>query len=270
MNQFFSPQRFSLLVAKHWADNRRRYVLSVVAVIGLLFIWFVFNMLADTTTRMGKTIQAITFFLLLLGAGIFYANQYFRDLGAKPKGINFLLVPASTFEKLLCSILFTCIFFFIAFVAAFYLVDVIMITISEKLYNTPLPENEKGILNIFEAGRLPAEDNSPINLIWFYFSIQGAFLLGSVYFEKNSFIKTIIAGFLVFFILFLIAYLCYNMMPEGDYASLGSYQIFNDDKKDFLVTVPVWITKFLFYSLMYGTPPFLWLATYYRLKEKQV
>ena len=47
MNQFFSLKRFNLLVLKHWADNRKRYGLSVLAFIGLLIAWFLFIMLTD-------------------------------------------------------------------------------------------------------------------------------------------------------------------------------------------------------------------------------
>ena len=123
MNQFFSFKRFSLLVMKHWADNRKRYGLSALAFIGLLITWFVFTMLTGMDDYpMGKAAQQITFFLSLFAVGTFYASQYFRDLGSRSKGINFLLVPASVFEKLLCSVLYTVVLFFVVFVTAFYLV----------------------------------------------------------------------------------------------------------------------------------------------------
>ena len=79
--------------------------------------------------------QQITFFLSLFAVGTFYASQYFRDLGSRSKGINFLLVPASVFEKLLCSVLYTVVLFFVVFVAAFYLVDILMVAIANTLRN---------------------------------------------------------------------------------------------------------------------------------------
>src|SRR5687767_7415314 len=106
MNQFFSFNRFKLLVLKHWADNKKRYGLSVLAFIGLLITWFVFTILTGLDDKsMGKAAQQITFFLSLFAVGTFYASQYFHELGSRARGINFLLVPASAFEKLLCSIL---------------------------------------------------------------------------------------------------------------------------------------------------------------------
>src|SRR5215218_3480762 len=102
MNQFFSFKRFTLLVLKHWADNKKRYGLSVLAFIGLLITWFVLTMLTGFDNKpMGKEVQTITFFFALFAVGTFYASQYFSDLGSRAKGINFLLVPASAFEKIL-------------------------------------------------------------------------------------------------------------------------------------------------------------------------
>jgi hypothetical protein len=273
MNQFFNFNRFSLLVAKHWADNKKRYLLSVIAFIGLLIAWFVFTILVDSRFPMGTGIQMVTFFFSLFVVGSFYANQYFRDLGSRAKGINFLLVPASAFEKILCSLLFTVILFFIVFTTAFYLVDIIMVSIAKNFQTIDVPDKDKGIVNVFESARLPLDGKSTLNILLVFFSIQSVFLLGSVYFEKYSFIKTIICGFVVFFIVFFFVYFLYDMMPEGGYVNhfLTSYHVNNKGKgDDYLVRIPVWIGQILYYMLMYGVAPFFWIVTYFRLKEKQV
>ena len=86
MNQTFSFQRFSLLVAKHWAENRKRYLLSMVAYISLVFVWFVFVMLTDESNPLAKGLQQVTFFFSLFLVGPFYASQFFSELGSKTKG----------------------------------------------------------------------------------------------------------------------------------------------------------------------------------------
>src|SRR5688572_23843932 len=115
MNQFFSFKRFNLLVLKHWAVNKKRYSLSVLALIGLLILWFVFALIIGDDNKMSIDFQQTTFYFGLFVLGTIYASQYYQDLGSKPKGSNFLLVPASTFEKFICSLLFTAILFFIVF-----------------------------------------------------------------------------------------------------------------------------------------------------------
>jgi hypothetical protein len=273
MNQFFNINRFSLLVVKHWADNKKRYLLSVLAFIGLLIGWFTFTILVDSRFPVGQGLQMVTYFFSLFTIGSFYASQYFRELGSRSKGINFLLVPASGFEKVLCSLLYNVVLFFLVFTAAFYLVDILMVWIGQSLVSDiPYPADQKGLLNVFHAANIHASPRTTVNILWIYFTIQSVFLLGSVYFQKYSFIKTIIAGFVLFFIFFVVVYFLYDMMPKGDYANgiLTSYIVKNDGKVDFLVELPRWFGQLLYYIFMYGTAPFLYIVTYVRLKEKQV
>jgi hypothetical protein len=273
MNQFFNLKRFTLLVLKHWADNKKRYGLAVVAFIGLLITWFVFSMLTEIDPPMSKDLQHVTFFLSLFAVGTFYASQYFHDLGSRPKGINFLLVPASAFEKLLCSILYTVLFFFVVFITCFYLVDFLMVNIANSIYGSDNVAGKTPVLNIFKVVLLRFNTDTTINFLLFFFSVQSAFLLGSVYFEKYSFIKTIISGFVGVFILFCMMYFfTEKLLPRGDYPMgfLTAYRIYVDGINDHLVQVPRWIGHLFRFLVMYGIAPFLWIVTYYRLKEKQV
>lgn len=273
MNQFFSFQRFSLLVSKHWADNRKRYVLSVLAFIGLLIAWFVFTILTEESLPMSRDIQQATFFFSLVVAGTFYASQYFADLGSRAKGINFLLVPASSFEKLMCGLLYTVVLFFCVFTVAFYLVDVVMVAIANSLSGPGRVAAKAEVINIFKVVLLRFNTDATINFLLCFLSVQAAFLLGSVYFAKYGFIKTIITGFIGFFILFCIMYFFSEvLLPDGDYPSgfLTTYQIFVEGGPDHLVQIPSWIGEVFRFLAMYGIAPFLWIVTYYRLKEKQV
>lgn len=274
MNQFFRFKRFSQLVAKHWADNKKRYGLSVLAFIGLLIAWFVFTILTRMdSTPMSREVQTVTYFFTLFATGTFYASQYFNDLGSRPKGINFLLVPASTFEKLLCSLLYSVLLFFVVFTASFYLADVLMVALAKAFTGTTAGGGKPVVVNIFDIIPLPFNRDTTINFLFFFFSVQAAFLLGSVYFEKYSFIKTIICCFIAGFILFCFLYFFGEvLLPKGDYSRgfLTSYRVYVDGANDRLVQIPEWIGRVLLFLLMYAVAPFLWLATYYRLKEKQV
>lgn len=274
MNQFFNFQRFTLLVIKHWADNKKRYGLSVLAFIGLLITWFVFTMLTGMDAKpMGKTAQQVTFFLSLFAVGTFYASQYFNELGSRAKGINYLMVPASAFEKLLCSLLYSVLLFIIVFTACFYLVDIVMVAIANSLPGSETPQQKAGILNVFKVIILRFNQDSTINFLLFFFSVQSVFLLGSVYFEKYSFIKTIISGFVGAFILFCFMYFfTEHLLPDGDYPMgfLTAYRVYVDGVNDRLIQIPRWIGEVFRFMAMYGVAPFLWIVTYYRLKEKQV
>ena len=274
MNQFFSFERFTLLVSKHWADNKKRYVLSVVAFIGLLITWFVFSILTRfDRIPMGQEIQMATYFFLLFATGSLYASQFFNDLGSRAKGINYLLVPASTFEKLLCSLLYTTLLFCVVYTACFYLADVLMVGVANALTKT-LPAGEKiEVINIIDKVSVPFNDDQVFNFLFFFLFIQSAFLLGSVYFGKYSFIKTVISGFIVAFIIFCLTFFFYEkLLPPGNnhQGFLTSYRVHVNGVNDHLVQIPRWIGQVLRFLLLYASAPFLWIVTYYRLKEKQV
>jgi hypothetical protein len=272
MNQFFSFKRFSLLVLKHWADNKKRYGLSVLAFMGVLVAWFVM-LGSDLDHPLGDGEQRGTFFFSLFAAGTFFASQYFRDLGSRAKASNFLLVPASAFEKLLCGLLYSVLLFFVVFTAAFYLVDLLMVSVSNMLVARDEAAGEASLVNVFNATILQFRGGSKIWFLLLFFPVQAAFFLGSIYFEKYSFIKTIIAGFVLCVALFWLMYFLHRQFlhaggdPDGFLASYGVHLDGINGRSD---EAPRWIGQVYSFLLMYATAPFLWIVTYFRLKEKQV
>src|SRR5436853_239423 len=101
MNQFFDLQRFLLVMKKHWGENRKLMILSTVAIASLLLIWYFLELLITNFGPIDEFLQAITYFFGLFLIGCLYASLLFTDLSTRPKGINFMMVPASRFEKLL-------------------------------------------------------------------------------------------------------------------------------------------------------------------------
>ena len=258
MNQFFSFKRFQLLVLKHWADNKKRYSLSILAFAGLLIVWFLFTMLLpEDTGIMSEEVQQLTFFFTLFAVGTFYASQYFGDFGSRPNGSNFLLVPASTFEKFLCSLLYTVLLFFVVFTAAFYLADILIVSISNAVSATDGLARKPTVINVFKVNLIWLSDDTAINMVLFFFSIQSLFLLGAVHFKKYSFIKTIITGFVAYLILFSVTFFLYRRFVPGG------------DRPDGPVHIAGWIPQVLRF-LVYLIAPVSWMVTYYRLKGKQV
>lgn len=273
MNQTFSFERFSLLVAKHWAENKKRYLLSAVAMIGLLIVWFLFIMLTDDHYPMAGGLQQVTYLFSLFGVGTFYASQYFKDLGSRSKASNFLLIPASSLEKLLCALFYVIVLFFIVFTAVFYLADIIMVTVANAAHLSYTPDHSATIVNVFTSKEV-VDGDGEANFYFFliFFTIQSAFLLGSIYFEKYSFIKTAISVFIISLsVFFLMYFFIEELLPNGSYHNglITSYRIVQDGN-DKLVQLPTWIGSGLKFLFMYAVMPLLWTATYFRLKEKQV
>jgi hypothetical protein len=280
MNQVFDLNRWLLLVAKHWNENKKKYLLGMVAVASLLIIWFTFMILAEIQEPLDTTIQSGTYFVGLYLVGCLFASILFADLAGGPKAIHFLSVPASAFEKLLCSLLYGVVFFYIVYTAIFYLVDMPMIKVANAVarnYWEDLRQlssyKPQDVVNVFIApGR---EYTHEPNFFYFFFlgfvALQAAFILGSVYFSGYNFLKTTIALLVVsLFFVFLIVQILNPMMPRGDFNSFTKYRLYENAHYWQVVSLPEWINTTLIFVLKYAFAPVFWVAAYFRLKEKEI
>jgi hypothetical protein len=274
MNQTFSFQRWSLLVGKHWAENRKKYLLAIAAFMSLIFVWYVFTMLVDDYNPLAEGLQYVTYFFSLFIVGPFYASQFFKQLSSRSKGIDYLMVPASTLEKLLCAVLYGIFLFFIVFTVAFYVVDIITVGLANLFHPWYSGEvNAQGIVRKAHVINVFKGNGSPVFYFFMMFSaLQSAFLLGSVYFAQYSYIKTAISVTLACLVIALVGfYFTSFFMPMGGFHDIGNYQVFSNDWKERkLIELPHWIGKVLEFILYYGFPPIFWVTTYFRLKEKEV
>ena len=270
----FSFQRWSLLVRKHWVENRKRYLLSMVAIFALLIFFFTFNLLIHGEGPMDRSVQIIGYFLGLFGIGSLFAGQFFSHLGARDKGAFYLLTPASTLEKLLCALLYVVVIFFTAYTVIYYIADLVMLAVANSLHPYYIATGTKAVpINVFYEYNWGLGDaNLMYYFILAFFAVQSAFLLGSVYFNQYNIVKTAIVLFLGFLLLaFLEGYLLHKLLPEGDHGEgLTDFISFTNNKPDKVVSISPLLNDIVFYVALYGIAPFLWLVTYFRLTEKEI
>ena len=253
MDEFFSGKRFRLLILQHWADNRKRYLLSIAAYIGLMILWFLVAILASAQEDFDQNFQKASYFLPLFALGSFYASQYFSHFSSTAKGINYLMVPASHFEKLLCGVLYSVPLFLIIFTACFYLVDVPASQMIRDRVRIPGDYHQYGTANVLEVHMFDFAETGKVYLIAFYLSVQSIFLFGSVVFKRYSFLKTGISGMVVGFLGFIIFY-------------VANQTAFDNDT---IILFPLWVRE-LIGILTWVTPVIFYTLTYFRLKAKQV
>lgn len=297
MTQIFDARRWWLLVGKHWSENRKKYTLVLTAIAGLLLLWFIVILASDGYRSTNPSMQVSTYYFGLFVAGCLYGSMLFADLGSKTRGLNYLLVPASHLEKLLCSLLYAVVIFFVCYTSIFYIVDAIAIKAGNALaYSHWLKHHV--VADVFEPRTItnvfyePGESRDPGRLVFLllYFVIQAVFIVGSVYFARFSFIKTIIAALLAgLIIVFLVAKVIYPILPHGSYyQGITSYHvytvkenltingvadgisIYSDPATDKLVTLPAWIENVLLFLVKFAFAPLFWVAAYFRLKEKEI
>jgi len=279
MNQTFNFHRWWLLVTKHWIENRKRYLLSLLVIPGLMLAWFGFILSNKNYHPLPVHIQFVTYASGLFILGCFYASMMFADLGSTSKGVNFLSMPASHVEKLACAIFYAVLLFFIIYTVAFYIVNIPGVKIANALGYERFREEQfpnavfipDEVFNIFHF-KFPGGDEEFFYVFVAYFPIQSAFLLGSVYFARYSFIKTTIAILLLWLIVFIFfSKVLMPITPVGwRWDNLAEWARFNNVGEINLVSLPRWIDYTLDSLLKYSIPLILWIATYFRLKEKEI
>jgi len=281
MNQTFVFSRWQMLVAGHWAENRKRYLLALLAMGGLLAAWYGFLLTIDKFGPVNLFLQFTAYYCGLYFVGCFYASTIFSELGSKSRAIQYLSVPASHLEKLLCGILFGVVLFFLAYTAVFYLVDIPMVSLGIQVIarqhqhwpGTFEPIGTVQVLNLWNNPWAPIPDRKFHLFLLGYFAVQSAFLLGSVYFARWSFIKTVI-GILLFwggFIMFTDK-VVNEHLPAGwhAYDMLRWYDNPDNSPVFRMVQLPDTVERLLVILVQYSIPPAFWVITYFRLKEKEV
>jgi len=280
-NQHFSFYRWRLFVAKHWVEHRRPYLLSLLAIGGLYAAWFAFMIAIDVYAPMAANMQFVAYMIGLYSVGCFYSSMFFVELSTKKEALPWLSLPASHLEKLLCAILYSVALFYIAFTLVFYCVDIIMVQWSNNITwrhprffpGTTIRILPVTVYNLISAEGAPIPEKDYHLFTFLYFAIQAAFLLGSVYFTRYSFVKTAIAV-LLFALGFVILQrgVIYPMLPKDWNNGFLSWSRFEYDNgpPGIEVRLPAGLENLVVYVGQFGLPLFFWWVTYLRLKEKEV
>jgi len=278
-NQYFSMRRWLKIVALHWAGNRKRYLLALPAMLGLLAIWEGFLLIMNRYNPLDDGMQAVTYYTGLLVVGSLFASTAFSDLGSKSRGIAWLAIPASALEKLLCALLFAVLVFFVVYNVIYYAVDIPLvglcnrlIEVQHRVWSGGYPIQPDAVFNVLKGMPGDRLDRQLHIYLFFYFMVQSAFLFGSVYFERYAFVKTIVAVLLcILFFAILDERVIGATIPQGwDHFLFSEWKSNGDTLRARVVSIPLVASIALVGLLVFGTPLVLWTAAYFRIKEKEV
>jgi hypothetical protein len=265
MDNTFSFSRLGLLIKKQWYDNSRLYILSALALIGLLILIFTIWWLANKYDyQFTEASTHIIFLIVLFVSGLVFASTTYATLGDKAKGIYWLSVPATSLEKLLCGFFYSCIVFMVLYLTSFWLIKHITFFLIELNPQNKLIRVDSN--DIFEKVVIP-------NFLYAFFALQALFLLGSVYFEKFAFIKTILVIlFIGFLFIMFVMFLGNNLLPRNfGTRGFSEFRVYDgNDEGPRIYHLAGWIGN-LIESLvkLIWVPVFLTVA-YFRLKEKEI
>lgn len=272
----FDPRRFLRLARAQWAEQRRTYAWFIAICVLLHFVLCLILMAGDKGYMAFSTSSQTGLFYtgLFLTAPIFSA-RYFQSLAERGPALLMLMRPATAFEKWLLAFLVVAVLYPLAFSMAFEICNIPAHLIAkaqaaqrlQELMQAPAsgeehldwmkealkPENYQLYLPL--ASDDERQSLAPIFLL--LGMLQAFAMLGSLYFVRMPFIKTLVTGFLVLLMTILVV--------EVTGANAGAFFGYSDHDRELsrwqdLSYLAAWLL----------VPGLLWLASYFALQEREL
>lgn len=204
--------------------------------------------------------QNFIYLALLVIGGLIVADKAFSETKDNLRGMFYLMNPSSRLEKLISAVFTTSVVFPVVYTLLFMVI--------------------RGIFYlIFDVAGIVQVDPFSVSILWKNDAIrpllifQSVFILGSIWFKRNSFLKTSVSivGFFVLISAIASWIILANILPEVKEAQdsmmynasssshNGGSLIGNSPIFESIMEVALWLLA-----------PFFWLVAYFRLSEKQI
>jgi hypothetical protein len=258
MNEVFSFSRFRRLFVKHTMEHYRVYLMSTAVLTGVVVLGgtFIFY-LSDYPPEVG--FQMAMFMILLFLAGTIFTSTVFSDFGDRSKAIPALTLPATALEKFLVAWIYSYPVFLIIYVAVFYLWLVVL----GNIRHWSVPDHFY-LLDIRDQG---------FSFVLVLYSMMHALTLyGAIFFRRLHFIKTGFAFFIGLGVITVINTLILEVLTGLTNVKLAvpfGWLNFIKDKHTYWVSAGGMDSDAVMVVLVIAAV-MLWVAAYFRLKEKQV
>ncbi|MCE6991424.1 hypothetical protein [Dyadobacter sp. CY323] len=261
MRKSSSHYRISVLIRLEFDQKGRNYLwVSCLLTVGLLVMTLP-TLYFDTYNHSCELLQYAAIPLVLIFGSSFYTSTALTDYAAGNKGIFALMTPASTAEKMLAALLVN-LMFLIPFLVLFWLLHFGTIHFANARF--PATHTKYS----------PVTREVAIYVTYCYFLFNSVIYAGSIYFTKNSYVKTLASALLGALALSSVntsfaKYLASYPMMLGAFP-FGGWNVVRDSSlKVYRVHFPD-----MAYSWLYVLPALmvlgLWLVAYKRLQEKQL
>ena len=267
MNDTFNFNRF-YQYSKTRLFSQKFFYLSPFFIVGFSIFTIILDLVFDNMTG----ISLVTFWGFccaapFFGSLIFYASRTFSDFQNRGRGFIIATLPVSNFEKFLFGFFQNVILFTFLYSVTFFISALLVIG-----YNSIIPYGHKEVfetlvtfknLNNFNDAPLPIPFNF-LTLINEILAISVIYSLGSIVFKRVGFIFTslIFMGTLLLSMNILGVIVCGHAWGCTETVEFA-FAPFNNSITEHH------IYKVLGLSAFYVSVILLWLASFYRIKEKE-
>jgi hypothetical protein len=264
MNDIFELKRFGLLLKKTILERPIQLVgLTGLILTATLIIYSGFLYFGGW-----QPAQNLGFIWGLVGGGCFLSSVVFGYFGTNASGSAYLTLPASSFEKWLCGVIIVGILFTLIFFGFYRLMDTCFVTV----YHNGLNKNDPQYKNAYDAVRTYTFDNNIARQgIIIYTNFVGAMMVGSLYFNRVSAIKTALVYGSIVGLIFLLNLAIANAFFQNVEMAFPFHNIFIGFGDDYgSLELPAISSAIVGISMAYIIPIVLWITAYIRLTEKEI
>ena len=197
MNNTFNLKRFTWIFRKTLLE--RPVQIFGIIILNFILVLLLYSFMREIIGWDGT--QNLTFLWGFVFGGCYLSAAVFNYFSTNANGSSYLTLPCSALEKWLCAILITGVLYTISFLLFFKAMDAAFVS----YYHQLLDPKEVNYLNKMEAVQ-PLDLNGHVAKTTYrmYGVLVSAMMVGSLYFNKLSFIKTGLIICLVFGLLFVV------------------------------------------------------------------
>jgi len=270
--QYFDFNRFYKLLKFDLSFNSKKYLTFLGVLIIVLFILDI--ILLDSTNKFRvlennnrqyfyrKSSYQTSLFITFIISMILVIGSSFPAFRKKESTSNYLLLPASTFEKFLFQFFIRILIFSPLFILIFW-VD---FKLASLIYN--LLDFKKDILipefSVWDLFSYKMKLSDKIVMLLSVLSFASYLLVNAVHFKKNAVLKTIVVFGIFAFTVFLLNVILSHLFLPNEVNGFD-VKIFHRYLENGLRT-----DQFCVYIIGIFSSLFLLPLTYFKLKEKQV
>lgn len=250
-----SYSRVQLFAQRIFVMNQSNWLKALLASTGIILVLWLINFLfgtintAELTKPAFDSYQGFSLFLFLV-IGIVIVNDFFKELQEAAKSSQFLMIPASTAEKIISAILLSMIIYIVFAMIVIVALSVIINGVTALTFD--------GVgFAIFNPFSLEA-----IASISSFVVMHSIFMFGAVWFRKNNILKTILS-IATFFAILAIGFAIFMLFAA--YSGWDIHFEHHIDITAFENTMS--LARFLFWSAVVAL---FWFGSFRTLKRRGV
>lgn len=245
--QTFSIARITAIMKRHVVMNLKSYIIAFGAVADVLLIILFASLYKQQS--MDTAAFTNTAFPAVFMGGLIFTSLIFKELHHPLRSHAYLMLPASTAEKLTSYWLLSSVLYLLASIAALYVINFVLAATGYFILGTPF-----FVVNLFTA--------SAMKFYGTYIFFHSLFLLGAVTFRNLNFLKTIVVFVTSIIVMGILSVVCMYLVYRNDLVAEGNYNFSYITTDVGFTTLPI--------SIVVALMVLFWASAYFKLKEKQV